>query len=298
MPASSGVLAVVVAGFVVSWDNHAVPAVARVEMYSAWGMRVFVLNGLCFGLIGLEAPVLLVETKIAGGTEVLWAGLVISAAVIGARVLWVVPAAYLPLAVTRKMRERAGGYPPWRGVALASWCGLRGVVSLAAALSLPYFVGKEPFPARTAVIACALVVILVTLVVQGLTLEPMVRVLGIPSDADTEGEVLRARESVLAAGIQRLDEYCSETSCPVSVHHWRAAMADELATMREESEDERRLARSRLAVSKEVRRAVAGAQQRALLALRDSGGINDKTYVDLQLELDRRHLDGEPVSAT
>ena len=293
---TSGVLAVVIAGFVVSWRIHTVPAVARVEMYATWSMLIFVLNGFCFLLIGVEAPKLFLETKIAAGSEVLKAALLVTAAVMGARILWVLPFAYIPLYFAKRLREREGGYPSWKGVVLASWCGLRGVISLAAALSLPEFVDGSPFPARAAVLACALIVILVTLIVQGLTLEPLVRMLGIRSDEDSTAEVFKARETVLAAGIARLDAYCSETSCPLSVHHWREAMADELATLGEQDEEQRRLAKTRVEVSNEVRREVARAEEEALLKLRDSGNINDKTYLDLQLELDRQNMEGMPVS--
>jgi NhaP-type Na+/H+ or K+/H+ antiporter len=161
--------------------------------------------------------------------------------------------------------------------------------------SLPvYFDDGTPFPARGEVLACTVVVILVTLIVQGVTLEPLIRFLGVPSDADSEAEVIKAREELLKAGIARLDADCSETSCPVSVHRWRSAMADELATMREEDEEERQAAAARIAVSNDVRHQVVHAQEAELLRLRDSGVINDKTYLDLQLELDRQHLDAEP----
>jgi CPA1 family monovalent cation:H+ antiporter len=123
---TSGVLAVVMAGFVVSWRIHTVPAAARVELYATWNMLVFVLNGLCFVIIGLYAPTMLLETKIAAGSEVLRAALIVTVAVIGARILWVLPGAYLPLYFARRARQREGGYPPWKGVVLASWCGLRG----------------------------------------------------------------------------------------------------------------------------------------------------------------------------
>ncbi len=288
---TSGVLAVVVAGFIVSWRIQDVPSAARVEMYSTWTMMTFVLNGLCFALIGVEAPSLLMSSKIAEGSEVLVAGLIVSAAVILARVVWVIPMAYTPVVLPRRVRESEGGYPAFSGVILASWCGLRGAISLAAALSLPVmFDSGEPFPGRNAVLGCTVVVILVTIVVQGLTLEPLVRWLKIPQDVDTETEVQKAREAVLAAGIARLDAYCSEASCPISVHRFRAAMADELALLREESQEERDLARARISVSEQVQREVVRAQQAALLELRNSGEINDKTYLELQLDLDRTHF--------
>jgi CPA1 family monovalent cation:H+ antiporter len=288
---TSGVLAVVVAGFIVSWRIQDVPSAARVEMYSTWSMMTFVLNGLCFALIGIEAPSLLMHTKIAEGSDVLVAALIVSAAVIVARILWVIPMAYAPAVLPRAVREKEGGYPSFKSVILASWCGLRGVISLAAALSLPVsFASGELFPGRTTVLACTVVVILVTIVVQGLTLEPLVRWLKIPQDVDTETEVRKAREAVLAAGIERLDAYCSEATCPISVHRFRAAMEDELLLLREESEEERDMARARIAVSEEVQREVVRSQQMALLSLRDSGAINDRTYLDLQLDLDRTHF--------
>jgi CPA1 family monovalent cation:H+ antiporter len=226
---------------------------------------------------------------------VLLAALLVTAAVIVARILWVLPVAYLALFLAPRSRVREGGYPRWQGVVIVSWCGLRGVVSLAAALSLPQFIDGSRFPARDAVLACTVIVILVTLIVQGVTLGPLVGLLGIPVDDDSEAEVLKAREAVLAAGIERLDAYCAEESCPVSVHRWREAMADELATLREADEEERRLARTRVQVSNEVRREVARVEGAALLKLRDRGVINDKTYLDLQLDLDRQTMEALPV---
>jgi hypothetical protein len=114
-------------------------------------------------------------------------------------------------------------------------------------------------------------------------------VLGIPSDEDSEMEVLKAREAVLAAGIARLDAYCSETSCPVSVHHWREAMATSWPRCARRTRRSSAWPRTRVEVSNEVRREVARAEEQALLKLRDSGVINDKTYLDLQLELDRQN---------
>lgn len=290
---TSGVLAVVIAGFVVAWRIHTVPPRARVELYSTWELFVFVLNGLCFLIIGLETPYLLVETNVTS-PAVFHAALCVSAAVILVRVAWMFPAAYVPLLLSRRLREREGGYPKVQGVVLASWCGVRGVVSLAAALSVPRFLDDgAPFPGRDAIVACTLVVILVTLVAQGLTLQPLIRLLGLRADDDTAHEVCQARETVLTAGIARLDEFCSETSCPLSVHHWRTLMADELATIRAEDTESARAAAGRLAVSNEVRREVSRAQSRALLELRDRGTINDNTYLELQLEIDRRRVDAD-----
>jgi CPA1 family monovalent cation:H+ antiporter len=293
---TSGVLAVVIAGFVVAWRIHTVPSKARIELYATWEMLIFVLNGLCFVIIGLQTPHLLRASN-ATNPIVLQAALLVSAAVIVTRIVWMFPGAYLPLYLSKRLREHEGGYPRVQSVALASWCGVRGVVSLAAALSLPRFMDDgSPFPGRDMVIACTLVVILVTLIAQGLTLQPLIQMLGLRADEDTAQEVRSAREAVLTAGLARLDEYCSETSCPISVHHWRTLMADELVTLRDADTESSRQAATRLAVSNEVRREVAKSQERALLLLRDTGRINDNTYLELQLELDRAHVE-EPVTA-
>lgn len=287
----SGVLAVVVAGAIVAWRIHLVTPVARVQLRATWDQLAFVLNGLCFLYIGREAPSLLASAR-DGGQPLLLAGLAVSAAVILTRIVWCFPAAYLPLWMFPKLREREGGYPGIGGVALVSWCGVRGAVSLAAALSLPMLTSEgEPFPGRAQVLACTIAVILVTLVLQGGTLHLLVKWLRLADDGATEREVRRARERVLEAGITRLDEFCSEHSCPVAVHRYREAMADQLASLRAEDVAERQRAAQRLAVSREVRAAVLQAQEAALLQLRDSGGIDDHAYGNLLVELEYASAD-------
>lgn len=285
---SSGVLAIVVAGFVVAWRIHTVPPQARVELYSTWELVIGLLNGMCFLFIGLESPHLATELWRDAGARPLLAGLAVSGAVVLCRAAWIFPLAYLPLRFAPSMREREGGYPPLRNVVLASWCGVRGAVSLAAALAVPLALPDgSPFPGRASIVVATLCVILVTLLVQGSTLAPLVRLLGIRGDQDSEAEVRAAREALLAAGIRRLDAFCSERSCPISVHHWRTQMRDELAALRDEDLERRRQARSRLDVNQEVREAVVVQQSHELLGLRDAGRINDNTYLALLLDLDR-----------
>jgi Na+/H+ antiporter len=285
---ASGVLAVVVSGFVVSWNIHTVGAASRLDLYAAWDLLIFVLDGVCFVFIGFAAPPLMRESNVADDHPLVLAGLAIAATVVIARIAWTFAVGYGSLWINPAARRREGGYPRPRNVLIVSWAGVRGVVSLAAALSLPVSLPDEtPFPGRQEIIACTLFVILVTLLFQGLTLLPLIRLLGIRDEDDTEVEVRRARERMLEAGIARLDRYCNEKSCPLSVHHLRELMADELEMMRDADADARKRAHIRLAVSDEVRGEVIRAQESALRALRDQGGINDRTYIDLQLELDR-----------
>ncbi len=195
----SGVLAVVVAGFVVAWRIHAVHSSARVDLYATWTHLTHVLNGLCFLFVGLATPH--VARSFHGAVDpvgIVRAGLTVSVAVILVRIAWCFPGAYLPLWLFPKRRALEGGYPSPRNVGLVAWCGVRGIVSLAAALALPETLGDgTPFPGRSEVLACTLSVILVTLIGQGLTLQPLVRLLGIRDDDATDAERRRARESLL-----------------------------------------------------------------------------------------------------
>lgn len=287
----SGVLAVVVAGAVVAWRVHVIPAASRLQLRASWAQLTFLLNGLCFLYIGLRSPCLLQEVAREGPG--MWqAGLAVSAAVILTRMLWCWPNAYLPLWLSPRLRAREGGYPAPQGVTLVSWCGVRGAVSLAAALALPtegsdggLFVGRE------AIVACTLAVILTTLFVQGGTLFPLVRLLGLRDDGTTALEMRAARERLLQAGISRLDAFCNEHSCPVAVHRLRESMVEELASLQADDEAERARAAHGLSVSREVRTAVALAQETALLRLRDAGSIDDEAYQKLLLELDHALAD-------
>lgn len=289
----SGVLAVVVAGAVGAWRVHRIPASTRASLRTSWAQLTFLLNGLCFLYIGLASPCLLQEA-VREGAKVWHAGLAVSAATIGTRILWCWPNAYLPLWLSKRWREREGGYPSPRGVMLVSWCGVRGAVSLAAALALPMQDGEGlPFPGREVIVSCTLAVILTTLFVQGGTLFPLVRLLGLRDDGTTAAEMRAARERLLQAGIARLDAFCSERSCPVAVHRLREAMSDELGSLQADDAAERARAAQRLAVSREVRLAVVAAQETALLRLRDAGSIDDEAYNKLLVELDHAQVDAE-----
>lgn len=283
----SSVLAVVVAGFFVALRIHHVSAQSRAPLYTVWSLLVFVANALSFLYIGLEVPAL-VRGAHLNAPHALGGALVVALVVVVTRFVWMFPGGYLPLYFNPGLRAREGGYPPVRNVVVAGWCGVRGSVSLAAALALPTTIAQgAPFPGRDLIVFVTLVVVLVTLFAMGLTLGPLVRALRIDAGDETAAELRTAREAVLAAGIARLDEFCSEVSCPISVHHLRTSMQDELESLRERDEAERLRARQRLDVSREVRAAIHAAQSRALLSLRDSQGINDLVHTRLQLEIDR-----------
>ena len=288
---ASGVLAVVVAGFVASWRIDLIPPESRVDLTADWDVLTFLLNGVMFLYVGLSTPQLLMADN-GVRADLLVFGLAIGAIVVLARLVWFWPAAYLPLWLLPKLRAREGGYAAPRAVLLGSWCGVRGAVSLAAALALPWALPDgTPFPGRIAIEAVVLTTILVTLFGQGATVGPLVHWLRIPGDPATETETRRAREAMLAAGIARLDAFCNEKSCPIAVYRYRDLMSDRLTELREIDATERRHATRRLEVSRAVQRAVYEAETAELLRLRDAGEINDLDHQDLQLELDREHAE-------
>ncbi len=169
----SGVLSTVACGMVMGWQQHDVlSAITRTRSLAVWGVVVFVLESLIFILIGLSLRGVL--TRLGGG-DALFALLPSTAAIVAtviiARFAWIFPSTYLPRALIPALRAR-DPYPPLSVPFIMSWAGLRGVVSLAAALSLP-----EGFPGRDFILAVTFAVILVTVLVQGATLAPLVRLL-------------------------------------------------------------------------------------------------------------------------
>ncbi len=248
------------------------------------------MNALMFLFVGLAIPHRLGSDPAM--MSLLRMGLAISGVVILARLVWFWPAAYIPLWLFPQLQAREGGYPDPRAVFLAGWCGVRGAVSIAAALALPPTLPDgAPFPGLPAIQVAVLVTIVVTLIGQGSTFALLARWLRLPSEPTTESETRKAREAMLVAGIARLDAFCTEESCPIAVYRYRDVMADRLAELRELEESERKHATRRLAVSREVRRAVWQAEAAELLRLRDAGEINDMDHQGLQLEIDRENAD-------
>ena len=182
----SGVLATVVAGLVHGRSGPVIfGPTTRVRGETVWEFVVFLVNGLVFILIGLQLQD--VHEGLDGRTtgELVSAALAVVATVVVVRVVWVFPATYLVRLVPR-IRAR-DPFPPWQLPAIVSWAGLRGVVSLAAALALPRETDAgAPFPHRDLIIFLTFAVILATLVGQGLTLAPLVRRLGVAADGETE----------------------------------------------------------------------------------------------------------------
>jgi Na+/H+ antiporter len=205
----SGVLAVVTAGLYLGWRMPEILSFqTRLRGGPVWEMVEFLLNGFVFVLIGLQLPEVL--GTLSGNaiplSRLVWYALLISVAVIFIRTLWVFPATYLPRLIFKKLCRR-DPYPAWRHVTIVAWTGMRGVVSLAAAMALPLTTRHgTPFPGRDLILFLTFVVILATLVVQGLSLPPLIRWLGVKDDGSMEKEEREARLKANQAALAQLDE--------------------------------------------------------------------------------------------
>ncbi len=282
----SGVTAVVVAGIVLGRrPTRLTAARARLQADAVYAVVVFLLESVVFSLIGLQLPRLI--SRLSGPDRSFWwPALAVIVVVIGTRVVWLFPAAFGPR-LLRRPRNRTDR-PAWQAVAVASWAGTRGVVPLAAALSIPLTVsGGAPFPHRDLLLVLATSTIVVTLVVQGLTLEPLVRRLGVmePVEDELHQEAL-ARHLTARAGLARLEELLEETSlAPDVAQRLRQGLQHRVDRARERppgstssdpgGDDLRRL-----------RRALLRAESGELQRLHDEGEIGDAVLRRLQRQLD------------
>jgi monovalent cation/hydrogen antiporter len=205
----SGVLAVVACGLYMSRKSATFfSATARLQVVGAWDALTFMLNGLVFVLIGLQLPYVLagIHGRYGTGTLVLY-GAVFSLVLIVLRMVWVFPAMKFASFVERRWMGHKEEPLTTKEVFVVGWTGMRGVLALAAAISVPEVLDNgQPFEVRNLIVFLAFCVILVTLVLQGLTLPALIRRLGLSKPAGMEREEREARRIVLVAAIHHLEE--------------------------------------------------------------------------------------------
>ncbi|MFB6874237.1 Na+/H+ antiporter [Streptomyces sp. NPDC056323] len=289
---ASGVLAVVVVALYLGHRSWQVDFATRLQEAAVWKMVAFILESAVFALIGLQLPFVLKGLgEYAVGEAVRYAVIVFLAVVV-VRFIWVYPATYLPRWLSRRIREREPD-TDWTGPLIVGWAGMRGVVSLAIAFSIPFAMSDgSPFPARNLVLFLTFTTVIGTLVVQGLTLPLLVRVLKLPG-RDAKAETLaeaQAQSEASAAAEARLDELLAD-----SRNQLPGPLADRLRTVMErrrnavwerlgaanpvtgESADDtyRRLAREMIEAEREV-----------FVKLRDERRIDDEMLRTLLRRLD------------
>ncbi|MFC5006291.1 Na+/H+ antiporter [Dactylosporangium cerinum] len=281
---ASGVTAVVVAGVILGILAPRLSApVTRLQVVAVQGTVVFVLESVVFGLIGLALPDLVRRLSVEGQSW-LPAALAITATLLVARIAWV-----FPLAALRHWRHGSGGSwsAAWRVPAVLSWAGARGVVPLAAALSIPLVDDAgAPVPFRDLVQVLAAAVIVISLVVQGFTLAPLVRWTGLAiAPEDERAELTRVRVRLAEAGIDHVETQLElEAVAPVVAERVQRSLQTRLDLARETSSPAGTLD----ADYRQLRRAVVLVQRAELERLHSAGEASESTRRRLE-----RHLDLE-----
>jgi monovalent cation/hydrogen antiporter len=259
----------------------------RLQGIALWEILTFLLNGVLFLLVGLQLPGILDHLSGQQTAELLWWGFLVSLVVIVVRLAWGFTVPYLIRAVDRRAVQRERRSSPASRLAVG-WAGMRGSVSLAAALAIPLTIdGGGDFPDRELIIFLAFAVIFVTLVGQGLTLGPLIAWLGLQDDGVEEYEERVARRAVAEAGLARLEELGEpDWISPESVGRARAqldyrrqrfdALADGDGQPFEDRADAWRMLQYEL----------YDAQREELVAMRNRGEISDEVRRKIERDLD------------
>lgn len=288
---SSGVLAVVACGLYMSrHSSHFFSPSVRIQAWAVWDSLTFVLNGLVFMLIGLQLPFVLAGIREYSLRQLLQYGALFSGILILLRMVWMYPGAYLANLIRRRVLHQKVNLPPARQIFVVGWTGMRGVIALAAALALPETLADgTAFPQRNLIVFLTFCVILVTLVLQGLTLPPLIRALGLSGKGGNKDEEEEAaRRAMIEAALAHLEQA-------------RLKDGGEFATVYSEIEqrykhrltnligqDDQGIAANRHAHSRylELSRSLLGAERQAALRLRGAGRINDEVLRKVERELD------------
>ena len=290
----SGIITLVVFAMAASRRSPEVlPARIRIPSWAVWEVAVFVLNVLAFILVGFQLKSITARASAGTGTRYVLVAAAVCAAAILARIAWVTGAA----ALSRRRRDMVALSP--RAAAVVGWCGMRGTVTLAAALALPTGDhGGDPFPYRDLILVAAFGVVLGTLVLQGLTLRPLLLHLGLEDDGSVEREVRLARVETLRAAV------AAAATCPGAETASLVRHRYELQLRRAEHDVAHNVAAANDAApatrpaptdgencDAQVVRAATDAQRRRLVALRSDGTIGDAAFQRVEEELDWAELD-------
>ena len=283
---ASGVLATVVAGLIAGRRAaRALSPSARLMGRGVWDIVTFLINGFAFMLIGLQLPAILSHLAPRSAPELLALGAAVSVTAIVARIVWVFPATYLPRLLSARIRER-DPYPPANAVFVVSWAGMRGAVSLAAALALPLDV-----PERELLIFLTFCVIVATLVGQGLSLPWLIRRLRVVAGSGAETEETTARLAAVDAAMTRLNGLAEEFPGHLElVDQLKARFSHEIGHVPATAEGPRDESELELLEHLEIRNAVLTAEREAVIQLRDAGVIGDEVLRRIERDLDLEAL--------
>jgi CPA1 family monovalent cation:H+ antiporter len=265
----------------------------RLQARAVWDMLVFVLNGTIFILLGLQLGALRASMPAGQFGRLLLIGAVVSTVAIAVRLIWVPLAAWIPRAISRSLRAR-DPMPPMSTIFLIGWSGMRGIVTLAAALALPMTTTSgAPFPFRAEIILMSFSVILVTLVLQGLSLAPLIFMAKLDEDRELEKEEMLARERAAAAALARLNQLAREEGdgrVPEHLERLRDHYSRRAQRFAPSSDVDPECTKEVAAAGRRLRLEALHAERQAVIALRNEGTISDEVLHHLEQELDLESL--------
>jgi CPA1 family monovalent cation:H+ antiporter len=287
---ASGILAVVTSGLILSRRSPELfsPPV-RLQLYAVWSAVVFILNGLVFVLIGLQLPGVVSHLSDRSSVQLLGHAALFTALVTVLRLVWVFPAARVSYFIRRNFLHQTEEYPTWRDLLVFAWSGMRGVVSLAAALALPASLPDGTlFPQRHLIVFVTFSVVVATLVAQGLTLTPLTRMLGLAGGAGPACEQREAYRLSIEAALAHLEDARGHDRTEYGgvyddlAQHYRERLAATSEEMTRQSDDRSRQYHKHRSLAHELLRV----QRRTLLQLRRQGRIDDRVLRNLEHDLD------------
>ena len=290
----SGVLATVTTGLYISWNGlRLISADTRLQGIFFWGFLIYMTEGMIFLITGLQARTLV--GGISGYTlrELVVSGAVVCAVVILARLIWLYPATYLPRLLVPAI-ARKDPSPPWQWPFVLSFTGVRGIVSIAAALAIPFVTedGRR-FPDRDLILFLTFAVILVTLVGQGLLLPSVIRWLGLADAGRLERQAMRSEEFAgrrlaIEAAIDQLDELTTarglpeEVVAPIRLH--QQSRLNHVWHRSEDGESHQRI----IALHDEIERLLISVERDQINELYRSGKLKDESRRRIERDLDLR----------
>lgn len=286
----SGVLATVTTGiWLGARGSELFSASTRLTALAFWRTLVFLLNGMVFMLIGLQLPEIVRNLHQHPWSELLRHAALLGGVVVVTRIIWVFPGAMLPRWASARLRAR-DPMPPMRNIAVVAWCGMRGVVSLAAALAIPRTLPDgTPFPGRDLILFFTFCLILITLVGQGLSLPWLIRRLRVATGHSDEVQEREARKAAAHAALARIEKLAAEEKfTPEAVTTIEAIYQERLHHLGDELADTLGWspARQRSIEGRRLRREAVEAERKQIIALYREHKLSKELLHQLEHELD------------
>jgi len=296
----SGVMATLACGIFLGRRSSAFYSLnARIDSTAFWRTLDFILNGVVFLVLGLQLPTILAEIRGMSVSSLLLRASVFTLLVIVLRMVWVYPSAWLVQRFTRSQTRASSVLFSRRAIFVVGWSGMRGVLALAAALSLPENLHDgTPFPHRNLIIFFTFCVIFVTLVVQGLTLPPLIRRLGLSGAAGAHDEEQMARREMINAALQELENIrkADADDSDTSFDHLNGFYQRRLALLQQEQDSgSSSPTRAQVARHEQIAQDLRAIERKVALQLRNENKIHDEVWRHLERELDLLDARFRPV---